>query len=588
MALPKLLIRTYRPSILLIILAMVYLAYDQLKSSEHKALTQSQANIHTASLLIASHVEAAASKLYLLHDARSSISFDKLATKVLSSTLLYSDILLVDNRTDQYTATRRNTPDVNVLSHLAWRPMIGLSSAFSISPIYQTSLEKWVFAVRYQPNEHETIWLEFDLMFGSNLLKGMRTLDEGYLFVVDKLTGKLVFHPDPKRIGSDSISYQTGMNALIEQGKSYGTFEYYFRNQHKMSVYDADNLLNLVFVSGTNRSDILSNSYQFTLTGVIIGSILLFIVIINYLIYQLNKSLSVLNHKETLADFKHELRAIFDRFCHHSGVQFCLYGQETGQFTTIDFHGNEKVIHTDRSLASLYSSNECYYFGKGDTDALASKLRINSRHYTIPLFNHLGLIAIIYMPMFLPTHRSLLNMIRNYSEVALNNLLLNQKMRSKDVMTNLDNKMTIRNEIDDQLGKENVYLALVDIDQFRSINDRFGHQSGDRIITHTAKLIQACFPKPTSISLARFAGEEFGLLFRANDENHAYDLCDMLRHRIETSGLANGEETIQYTISIGITSVDESQHSSIGRADKALFQAKGFGRNQVVLNTFQS
>ncbi|WP_102403126.1 diguanylate cyclase [Vibrio sp. 10N.261.55.A7] len=586
MALPKFLIRVYRPCILIIILTMIYLAYDQLKSSEKKAYIQSRSNIHTASLLVSSHIEAATSKLYLLQGARNSASFDTLASKALSSTLLYSDILLVNPKSKQYESMRQVDPNVNILSTLVWRPIIGMSTAFSISPIYQTSDQRWVFSVRYQTNEHEALWIEFDLLYISNLLKGLRTLDEGYLFVVDKLTGKLIFHPDPERIGSDSISYQAGIKALIEQGQSYGTFEYYFKNQHKMSVYDANNLLNFVFISGTNRSDILSNSYQFTLTGVIIALILLFIVIVNYLIFQLNKSLSILNHKETIADFKHELRAIFDRFCHHSGVQFCLYKQETEQFTTIDFHGNEQVILTDKSLASQYSSNEFYYFGKSNTDALGRKLHINSRHYVMPLFNNSGLIAIIYIPMFMPTHSSLLKMIRNFSEVSLNNLLMNQKMLSKDVMTNLDNKMAIRNEIDGQLGNDNVYLALVDIDQFRSINDKFGHQSGDKIITHTAKLILNCFPKPMSISLARFGGEEYGLLFKANDENHAYDLCEMLRHRVETSGLPNGEETIQYTISIGITSVDESQNSSIGRADKALSQAKGFGRNQVVLNTF--
>ncbi|MGF1697252.1 diguanylate cyclase [Vibrio lamellibrachiae] len=567
---------------------MIYLAFQQLKSSEEKAYIQSKANIHTASLLVASHIEAAASKLYLLHDARSNSSFETLATNILSSTLLYSDILLVDSHAHQYTSIRRAEPDVDTLSHLEWRSITGLSSDFSISPIYKTTNGRWVFATRYQPNEREALWVEFDLLHGSNLLKGMRTLNDGYLFVVDRLTGKLVFHPNPQRIGDESISYQSGIRELVKQGSNYGTFEYYYKNQHKVSVYDADNFLNLVFVSGTNRADILSSSYQFNLAAVVIASLLLIIAATNYLIYQLSNSLSKLNTKETIADYKHQLRSILDRFCHHQGVQFCLYEQDTGQLSTIDFHGNEKVIHSDKKFRTLYNSNEIYYFGKRNGDDLAKKLHINARHYTIPLFNTQGLIAIIYMPMFFPTHRSLLQMIRNSAEVALNNLLLNQKMQSKDVMTNLDNKLTIRNQLDDQLGQEHVYLALVDIDHFRSINDEYSHLAGDNIIIHTAKLMQACFPKPKATSLARFGGEEFGILFKANDENHAYDLCEMLRHRVEQTSLECEQKTIKYTISIGITSVNESQHSSIGRADKALYQAKGLGRNQVVLNTFQS
>ncbi|MGC9401972.1 sensor domain-containing diguanylate cyclase [Vibrio genomosp. F10 str. 9ZC157] len=573
---------------MLLTIGMIYLAYQQLKSSEHKAYLQSEANIHIASLLAASHIEAAASKLYLLKEAKSHASFETLAKNILRGNLFYSDILLVDPYIGSYQAIERTNTNADTLDLLSWRSPPTLSSEFSVSPIYQTSNNRWVFAVRYQPNEREAIWLELDLLHGSTLLKGMRTLNEGYLFVVDKLTGKIVFHPNPRRIGSESISYQSGIKDLVNQGRRYGQLEYYYNNQFKVSVFNADNDNNFVFVAGTNRADILANSHQFTLSALVLASLLLLTIVINYLIYQINSSLSLLNTKNNLADFKHQLRSILDRFCHHQGVQFCLYAQETGQLTTIDFHGNETLIHTDKRFSTAYTPGDIYYFGKKSADMLATKLRINTRHYAIPLFNTQGLIAIIYMPMRIPTNRSLLKIIRNYTEITLNNLLLNQKMQSKDVMTNLDNKLTIRSLIDEQLGQQHVYLALIDIDHFRVLNDRFGYQSGDNIIMQTAKLMQICFPKPKALSLARFGGEEFGLLFQANDENHAYDLCEILRHRIEQTSLDDGNSTIKYTISIGVTSVSDSQHASIGRADKALYQAKGLGRNQVVLNTFQS
>ncbi|MCK6264141.1 diguanylate cyclase [Vibrio sp. ZSDE26] len=568
---------------------MIYLAYQQLNASEEKAYLQSKANIHTASLLISSHVEAAASKLYLLHDARSNSSFKALASNILNSTLYYSDILLVDSYAQQFTSIGHSEPDAKTLKQLTWRPISGLSAEFSISSVYQTSNNRWVFATRYKPNIREELWIEFDLQYGSSLLRGMRTLENGYLFVVDKTTGRLLFHPEPKRIGTASISYNSGIKNLIDSGSEYGTFEYYYKGQNKISAFDASNGINMVVISGTDRADIVATSRQFILTAIILVSLLAIIVSVNYLIIQLNIALSNLNTKQSIADYKHQLRSILDRFCHHKGVQFCLHNQDTGQFSTIDFHGNEQVIYTNKDLSATYTpkSDGIYYFGKRNGDALAQKLHITSRHYTIPLFNVHGLIAIIYMPMFFPTHRSLLQMIRNGSETALNNLLLNQKIQSKDVMTNLDNKLTIRDHIDDYLKEEHVYLALIDIDKFRLINDTHGHVAGDNIIAHTAKLMQTCFPLPKAISLARFSGEEFGILFKANDENHAYDLCEMLRHQVEKASLKTKQDSIKYTVSIGITSVNESQHSSIGRADKALYQAKGLGRNQVVLNTFQ-
>jgi diguanylate cyclase (GGDEF)-like protein len=226
------------------------------------------------------------------------------------------------------------------------------------------------------------------------------------------------------------------------------------------------------------------------------------------------------------------------------------------------------------------------YTGKRYADPLAQKLQINSRHYTIPLFDKENLIAVIYMKAMFPTYRSILRMIRDYSEVALTNLLLQKKLLSKDVMTQLDNKLTLREKIDIHLNSQDTYLAILDIDHFTTLNTQFGHQCGDQVILHTAELMMKYFHKPGAISLARYGGEEFCLLFKANDESHAFEQCEHLRQMVENSDLVYDLQQLNYTVSIGITVARESQNTTIGRADKALHQAKNLGRNQVVLNTF--
>ena len=277
-----------------------------------------------------------------------------------------------------------------------------------------------------------------------------------------------------------------------------------------------------------------------------------------------------------------------DRFCHHKGIQLCFYDSDYGYFSTIDYHGNSHIVLKDKDLANRFSPSSLRYTAKRYADPLAKKLKIDGRHYTIPLFDKGSLIAVIYMTATFPTYRSILRMIRDYSEVALSNLLLHKKLRSKDVMTHLDNKLTIREKIDSNLDKEGIYLAIFDIDHFKRINDVHGHQCGDHVILHTAELMKKCFPKPGAMSLARYGGEEFCVLFYANDENDAYEQCELFRQVVEQTELSYEEIEVRYTVSIGITSAQDSQHTTIGRADKALYQAKGLGRNQVVLNTFRA
>lgn len=588
MTLPKILIRTLRPYIFALVIGMIYAAYHQLIQSEKSAYEQSFTNLKTTSHLISSQIEAATSKLHLLHDSVSPRDFDSTAKRILQHSPAYADIIRVTHETNQYYSILLNSTDAEQKPDIVWSQLNKVDPHFTISSVYQKSPDQWVFAVKYQKSNLDEIWIEFDLKYTTQSLRGLRTLSHGYVFVVDRSTGRLVFHPDPKRIGTPSISYHAGISEMIESGLRFGQHEYYYQDQYKMSVFDADNAYKWVYVAGTNRSDILSSSYQFSLTAIVIASLLFLAMGINYLTYQLNQSLADLNNKKNLPDFKHHLRAIIDRFCHNKGIQLCFYDSDYGYFSTIDYHGNSHVVLKDKELAKRFSPSSLSYTGKRYADPLAHKLKVDSRHYTIPLFDKDNLIAVIYMKATFPTYRSILRMIRDYSEVALSNLLLHKRLRSKDVMTHLDNKLTIREKIDANLNKSGVYLAIVDIDHFKRINDVHGHQCGDNVILHFAELMKKAFPKPGAISLARYGGEEFCALFHANDENDAYEQCELLRQMAEQTELSYEEVEIGYTVSIGITSAQESQHTTIGRADKALYQAKGLGRNQVVLNTFRA
>lgn len=119
-------------------------------------------------------------------------------------------------------------------------------------------------------------------------------------------------------------------------------------------------------------------------------------------------------------------------------------------------------------------------------------------------------------------------------------------------------------------------MAIVDIDHFKVINDRYGHPTGDQALIAVAHALKThCGEQNT---LARIGGEEFAIAFPGADLAQATFQCEHLRATIE--GLPHD---FQLTGSIGITvlRIGDELSSLYARADKALYVAKHGGRNRV-------
>ncbi|HAS63659.1 MAG TPA: diguanylate cyclase [Vibrio sp.] len=565
---------------------MLYLAYEQLKNSEQSAQSQSLANLNTAANLVSAQVEAASSKLFLLEDAQSLTDFDNTAKRILKHSPIYADVIQVNLETGQYRSALLMPTAAEQDPNIHWTPLVQFSPHIAISSLYEKSPGYWVFAVRYIPNETEQLWLEFDLKHTTQSLRGLRTLEEGYVFVIDRYTGRLIFHPDPNRIGTPSISYHSGISELVESGTNFAEYEYYYRDQFKMSVFDADNSFDWVFISGTDRSDILSASYQFGLTAIFIISLLYLAIAISYLTKQLALALAGLNGQSDLAGFKHQLRYTLDRFIPHQGIQFCLYNSQHGHFSTLDFHGNGRVVMEDKVLASQFVPGKINFVSKSDADPLALKLQIRSSHYAIPLHSQGELIAIIYIQALFPGCGSIMRIIRDYTEIALSNLLLRKTLLCIDVMTKLDSQHTMNASIDCHQYSEHVFFAQLEIDFFEQILNHHGTLCADKVIVATAELMQTCFPKPRSLSLSRDGLNKFCLLFHAHDEEDALNKCEELRILVEKNPVKLGEISVPYTVSIGGGMVEHAHQETLNRVEKALYRAKGAGRNQVCFNTY--
>jgi len=122
------------------------------------------------------------------------------------------------------------------------------------------------------------------------------------------------------------------------------------------------------------------------------------------------------------------------------------------------------------------------------------------------------------------------------------------------------------------------WLAVIDIDRFKRINDTFGHLFGDEVLILIANVMRKVFRRRDK--LFRFGGEEFVVLLRDVAEHHALRVFERFRIAVEQHAFP---QLGHVTISIGITRVQafDNPTTLLGRADQALYYAKNHGRNQV-------
>ncbi|MBW3698216.1 sensor domain-containing diguanylate cyclase [Vibrio sp. T187] len=130
---------------------------------------------------------------------------------------------------------------------------------------------------------------------------------------------------------------------------------------------------------------------------------------------------------------------------------------------------------------------------------------------------------------------------------------------------------------------KNHVLLIIDIDNFKSLNDEYGHLGGDEVLVTMARQIQSI--KRNSDLFARIGGEEFVLLLSNINEKEALDLAEKYRYSIEKMSVFFNRKHLNITVSIGLSSpknADANFRAVIARADTALYKAKQMGRNQVL------
>jgi diguanylate cyclase (GGDEF)-like protein len=123
-------------------------------------------------------------------------------------------------------------------------------------------------------------------------------------------------------------------------------------------------------------------------------------------------------------------------------------------------------------------------------------------------------------------------------------------------------------------------VMLLDIDHFKSINDRFGHASGDAVLVRVGEILQACVRRGDLV--ARWGGEEFLVLLPDASLEEAREISE--RIRLEIARTAYSEQRLRVSATIGVAAwcASESLDATIHRADTLLYRGKHQGRDRVV------
>lgn len=163
-----------------------------------------------------------------------------------------------------------------------------------------------------------------------------------------------------------------------------------------------------------------------------------------------------------------------------------------------------------------------------------------------------------------------------------------QQLAITDPVTQLTNHRFFQDQLRVELQKAEgapVSLLMIDVDHFKSFNDRFGHPEGDRLLFKAAKLLKDLVATKGFVS--RYGGEEFTVILPGFAQEEAYSLADQIRQKYGRQSMAGPSSGPAFiTVSIGLSTFPHHGSSAadlIESADRALYQAKRQGRNQVAI-----
>jgi len=267
------------------------------------------------------------------------------------------------------------------------------------------------------------------------------------------------------------------------------------------------------------------------------------------------------------------------------------YDISTALQTTIEF--NELIPVFSQKIQPLILHNS-YEYRHSELEVVVAQ-GIQARHqccYTLKIEErYLGELTLTRRQRFSKTDMQLLERLLCCLVYPLRNAVLFYQalqMAYTDPLTKVRNRASFM----DSLQRETLFAErgaiplsaiFLDIDHFKAINDGYGHDCGDFVLTAIAQTLKACVRGCDMIF--RYGGEEFVILLSNTDSAGAELLAERIRQHIEHETLAYGLDVLNVTASLGVATWrhDDTLTTFIKRADDAMYRAKRCGRNRVVV-----
>lgn len=228
--------------------------------------------------------------------------------------------------------------------------------------------------------------------------------------------------------------------------------------------------------------------------------------------------------------------------------------------------------------------------------AAGETLRFNSKEaVTYPLLHDrkaLGALVAVFDHDHPPedSRKKILSSLAMQAASAVENVNfgeLQRRLAITDPLTGLYNFRYLSNSLDREMSKSqrygrNLSAAILDLDDFKKVNDTYGHQAGDELLKAVARVLMGNVRQEDMVT--RYGGEEFSVVFPETSKSAALNVAEKLRRGVAGIRLPEYPE-VRVTTSIGVASYpedSEEQTELLMKADQALYQAKASGKNRCV------
>ncbi len=250
----------------------------------------------------------------------------------------------------------------------------------------------------------------------------------------------------------------------------------------------------------------------------------------------------------------------------------------------------DRILKSNKPTVINDTTNKKFF-----TNPLALKEGIKSI-VCVPLAFKDDIIGILYVDDFSPrkfekSQLNLLSILSSFAAMSIDHARLHEntrKMAFTDGLTGLYNHRHFQEQLEKEISrssrhKETFSLLMIDIDDFKCINDKFGHTFGDKVLQKLADIFTASIRD--SDTPARYGGEEFAVILPRVASEQASLMAQRIRKQVKIKSASLMRKKAPLTISVGVAEYPKDATKRldlIKRADKALYKAKRLGKDQVV------